>query len=643
MAAIVRFIVVLNLPILFLPGAGHDDGLYMRLAANLASGRWLGEFNQFTLMKGPGYPVFLALSGLSGLPVSATHALFQFAAIVVTAWAVYRLTASHAIAALTFVSLTFYPVGFMPELLRVVRDQIYWAQTLLVFSLLAVVFFAPPRGGFGAALVAGFAGLILGWAWLTREEGVWLIPGLGLLAAGAILIHRRQRRELLALARNIGVTAIGFVAVNAAFMTGNHFAYGSFVGVDFKERNFKSTLEALEDVDAGPVIPYVPVSNTVRAEVAKVSPAFAPLSAALAPGQLIFARWNKAGCSIYRETCGDIAGGWFMWALRDAAAESKFYRTPAAASENFGKIVSAIVAACSDGRLRCHHRWLSYMPPLTARDRAAIPGALLAVIDRIIFFRPPMPAVVYPSFIKSSDEQYLTFLHNPRIDTPVQRSYDMTVRGWFRDPYSSDWPAFKAYAEQDVEIPSSTTRLASPDLQQHFSDPSADQNRYEMSFRCPNTCTIAAPTSGHQDVRITVDRDRPMEASSGSAVLYVDSVTGANASRLINPGETFAGRVRLWLVRIYKILMPPLIFAGLFAAAIAICRAVRARALDAVLVAAFAAWALVATRVVILALIEASSLPAVNDLYAAPAIYLAVVAAFLSIAALHDRPQPARV
>ena len=176
-AAVIRFVIVLNLPILFIANAGHDDGLYMRLATTLASGNWLGEFSQFTLMKGPGYPIFLAVTSLSGLPASATHALFQIAAIAVTAWAAYRLTASRATAALMFLTLIFYPVGFMPELQRVFRDQIYWAQTLLIFTLFTILFFTPPRGRSAAIFVAGLAGLILGWAWLTREEGDWFIPG----------------------------------------------------------------------------------------------------------------------------------------------------------------------------------------------------------------------------------------------------------------------------------------------------------------------------------------------------------------------------------------------------------------------------------------------------------------------------------
>lgn len=96
-------------------------------------------------MKGPGYPAFLAVTSLSGLPLSAMHALFQIVATAVTAWGAYRLTASRTIAALVFLTLIFYPVGIMPELQRVFRDQIYWAQTLLIFSLFTLLFFAPPR------------------------------------------------------------------------------------------------------------------------------------------------------------------------------------------------------------------------------------------------------------------------------------------------------------------------------------------------------------------------------------------------------------------------------------------------------------------------------------------------------------------
>jgi hypothetical protein len=638
--AVVRLAIVLNLPMLFLPKARHDDGLFMRLGASLASGNWLGDFSQFTLMKGPGYPAFLAITNFSGLSVAATHGLFQFAAILVAAWAVYALTSSRAIAVVTLIILSFYPIAFMPELLRVVRDQIYWAQTISVLLLFAVVFLAPPRACCAAVIGAGLAGSMLGWAWLTREEGAWYLPGLGLLFAGAIAIHRRERRELLALVRNLGVAAAAFLVIYGGFIVGNRLVYGAFVGVDFKEHNFESTLELLADVDVGPRLAYVPVTNLARAEIAKVSPAFAPLSKALAPGQPIFVGWNSLGCVVYPGTCGDIAGGWFMWALRDAAAENGFYQSPAIASESFGRIASEIAAACSTGRLNCRHRWLSYLPPLTVVQWTALPSAMLSALDRIIFLDPSLPVIEEKPSIGRRDAEYLDFLHEPYVDPPIQRSYQLIVRGWYRDTESPDWPIFKVYAEQGLEIQSSITRLASPDLQQHFSDPAADHNRFAISFLCPNICVVATLGAQHRELRITVDHDGPTSTISESAVLYVDSVADGNASQITNPAQNLAARARLWLVRIYTVLIPVLSIAGVFAAIAASWRAIKRRTPDVVLLTALAAWTLVVTRIVLLALIEVSSFPATSMRYAAPAAYLAVIAAILSIVAFTHAVMP---
>ena len=632
-AAAVRFFLVLNLPIQFLVPAAHDDGLFMRLATNIASGDWLGEFNQFTLMKGPGYPLFLAVTNLSNLPLSATHTLFQTVAISVTAWTAFRLTGSLWVAAVVFLTLIFCPIGFVLQ--RVYRDQIYWAQTLLVLSLFAIILLAPPRGRSTAMIIAGLAGSILGWAWLTREEGVWFLPGLGLMTAGAVLLIRKKRDQLLAVARNIVVAGLGFAAVNAAFMTGNLIAYGSFMGVDIKEHNFTSALDALEDVDVGPIIPYVPVSSPARLEVAKVSPTFAPLNVALDRGGSL-SGWFTYGCEIYKQTCGDIAGGWFIWALRDAAALNGFYKDPKTAAERFGKIANEIEAACSDGRLRCHRRWVTYLPRMTGQQWASLPRALLDAVEMIA--HPPLLASEAPSSstsVTSEDfERYWTFLNYPRVKT-IDPSAEVTVLGWYYDSQSVQWPVFKAYGEGDQEIPFSETRQPSVDLQRGFSDVGAGHNRFQMRFRCPSTCTIGVLTSSHPALRLALDGDQPLSVASGSAQLNVDSVSdGAYATGIHSATDKLAADVRGGLSRLYIRLLPLLLFSGLAAAIAASWRAVRTQTLHPLLLAALAAWALVASRIVILGLIHVSSFPAINITYSAPAQYVAVVAAFLSIAAV---------
>ncbi len=44
--------------------APHDDTLFVGLALSILQGNWLGDYNQFTLMKGSGYPLFIAFSNV---------------------------------------------------------------------------------------------------------------------------------------------------------------------------------------------------------------------------------------------------------------------------------------------------------------------------------------------------------------------------------------------------------------------------------------------------------------------------------------------------------------------------------------------------------------------------------------------------
>lgn len=85
--AVVAYIfVAVHTPRLLYPTKPHDDGLYIAHGVFLSEGRWLGPFSEFTLMKGPGYPAFLAAANWLGLPVSLASALFHCATILIFVW-----------------------------------------------------------------------------------------------------------------------------------------------------------------------------------------------------------------------------------------------------------------------------------------------------------------------------------------------------------------------------------------------------------------------------------------------------------------------------------------------------------------------------------------------------------------------------
>src|SRR6185369_8350307 len=320
-----------------------------------------------------------------------------------------------------------------------------------------------------------------------REEGVWLLPGLGLLAAAAIFASRQAQGECLRLLRDMGIVAFAFLAVYGAFLAANRIAYGSFAGVDFKERNFVAAVGALQSVEVGPVVPYVPVPLAVRNAVAKVSPTFAPLSVPLAPGGDLFG-WSEPGCRMIQSTCGDIAGGWFVFALRDAAAANGFYRSPDVAAESYARLVEEVAAACADGRLQCHHLWVPYMPRFEAAQWRALPRAVVTVAAKVSLFSPPKLSPPHSMLEDARLAEYWSFLNFPRIYRIDQSQSDTVVHGWFYDRQSTEWPELKAYTADGREIPARVTRLPSPDIQRHFSDDRAGTNRYKITFPCPQVC-----------------------------------------------------------------------------------------------------------------------------------------------------------
>jgi len=116
--------------------AGHDDALFVNLANSIAAGNWLGSYSQYTLMKGPGYSLFLALTHFLGLPLYILTAVFHCIAVSFFAWALYRISQSRGLSILLFVLLLLLPLVISSG--RIIRDQIYPDQFLL--GLAALIF-----------------------------------------------------------------------------------------------------------------------------------------------------------------------------------------------------------------------------------------------------------------------------------------------------------------------------------------------------------------------------------------------------------------------------------------------------------------------------------------------------------------------
>ncbi len=328
----------------------EDDFLFLRLAGNILQGEWLGAYDSRTLVKGPFYSLWIAGVSSLGLPLLLAQHLLYIAASLIMARALSPMLGRVG-SLVIYALLLANPMSFTDELMtRVIREGIYPAEALLVMGCAVGLFVRRERRASRMAIWSAGLGLALAALWLTREEGVWILPATFLPVAAALpAVIRGSRRSwaprLAALLLPILLWPAGVGVV--ASINSRH--YDVFCIVDIKSREFRSAYGALSRAGAGSYQYYVPVPESVRRQLFEVSPAFAELRPHLEGD--IGRKWSFYSCD--DPPCEDIAGGWLLWAVRESAELNGNYASATAAATYFSRLAAEVNAACDDGLLSC--------------------------------------------------------------------------------------------------------------------------------------------------------------------------------------------------------------------------------------------------------------------------------------------------
>ncbi len=333
--------------------ATYDDALFIRLAT---ADSWLGDYDALTLAKGAFFPLFLALSKTCGLPLKLVEqVVYLFASVLMARMAAQtigrRWVFFAVLPALAFSPLLWMSVGG----LRITREPLYQSLTM---ALLAVA--VPYLLSSQVRLRLGIAlGLLGGCYWLTREEGLWLLPALSILAIPILsrgIDSLRQRRPLpwRQAMYLVGMPLAGFLSVVLCVNSINWLSYGVFRNNELRSGHLPEAYGALARIKHDEWRRYVVFPRESRQWAYAASPAARELAPYLERrnGQ----RWVATsrgypkpwGCADDPQTCSDeILSGWFVWALRDAAAAAGHYRSAKDADAYYTRLADEINAACA--------------------------------------------------------------------------------------------------------------------------------------------------------------------------------------------------------------------------------------------------------------------------------------------------------
>lgn len=190
-AAMLSFWIRAGFPVRALAWGVADDALFIRGAKYIATGHWLGPYDNPTLAKGMFYPLFIAATSLAAVPLKFAEQAIYLAAAAGVASYVGRQSGRRWLGTALFAALAFNPALWDHQLSRVVREGLYVSLGLGIVPLAVGTCF------FGGCRIVRFAlaatlGAVIGAFWLTREEGMWILPALVtvvFIALVAILIE----------------------------------------------------------------------------------------------------------------------------------------------------------------------------------------------------------------------------------------------------------------------------------------------------------------------------------------------------------------------------------------------------------------------------------------------------------------------
>ncbi|MBI1849845.1 MAG: hypothetical protein HYR85_05825 [Planctomycetes bacterium] len=593
-----------------------DQLRFAQMASALIDGRWLGDYDYLTLIRQPVFPLWIWLAHESGIPLRIANEILLAGGALAFAAALRRVGVGNGTVMACFATIVLQPMSFVWN--GELRAETLYSPVLLV-ALAALIRLATAPRLRTCAAWAAVAGIPLALLWHMRPESVLVaILVVQFVGMEAWRWKRKDRTWSWVAARAACIAtpiALAVSALGFALASRNAVQYGVAVVSDEAAPGYVALERALLRIRPARSTRYVAVPADARRRAYEASPTFRELEPWL-EGDL-GGKW-KTFFRVATHAEDELGDAWLFWAIREAAASAGHYRTAADAERYYAAAAAEIDAACDAGRIAARPVLLTSVNPDPATFVAHLPASLLRVLVRFVRVAAT-PARDDPG--ASPDVRALfTKVANRRPALTTMSA--VRVRGWASHPADPVVSVVARSAEGDEIARVPTT------------SPNGAAESRSFCLEVERDAGAVARLSFHQASGSETDVALAERQETIGALTYrVDYLCE----------RSLAARMRRAVLRALAHVQPALVLIAGAAACVALAALYRRRRAVDGTQPIYAASALIAgvvlARVLLLALLDASSFDAAHSRYVYPVASLAVCGMLVVVSAALSDPE----
>ncbi len=472
--SILKLCLTQRLPLSAYPKQVYDDALMVKLAKSIIEGHWLGVYDNNTLIKGAGYPVFLAILKFINIPYMLGMDLLYILACMYFIYSLKDDIKNNVIRIIVFVVMLFNPISYAEYTFqRVYRNGTGVFQTIFIFSAIYIIWknkFESIKSLLPHILIAS---VNVAFLWHTRDDSMWIIPFLFvalLLSSICIIVNYTKTRKSTGI--KISSTLLKVVCIlmplwilvfsTTSIKLLNYKKYGMFIEKE-GNANLGKVLNIFYEVKANEKVYRTDNTREKIDRMCEVSETLNSIKPHLDDSMDTWTQFDS------NPDDNEVENGWFSWALEYAVRNAGMYFSPQESNEFYGKIYDEIKLALDEGKLEKEQDLLvSFLPPFHEEYKKDLFKFYLGYLEYITEFRE-MKSVNDPSEESTNIDgmrlRDFEFVTGNRVVT--RDSTNVRLLGWY---YLKNNEDFKLYLSNEKrEKIAEISRIDSSDIINHFS------------------------------------------------------------------------------------------------------------------------------------------------------------------------------